>query len=38
VEAAAADLGFKRLGKVIVERLEAAFDEAQSINDRQGDE
>ncbi|MGI5268882.1 AAA domain-containing protein [Nonomuraea sp. CA-218870] len=38
MEEAATDLGFKRLGKVIAERLEAAFDQAQWINDRQGGE
>ncbi|MEU7890843.1 AAA domain-containing protein [Microbispora bryophytorum] len=38
VRAAADELGFKRLGKVIVEHLEDAFDQAQLMYDRQGGE
>jgi very-short-patch-repair endonuclease len=38
VRAAADELGFKRLGRVIVECLEDAFDQAQLMYDRQGGE
>ncbi|MFI6504207.1 AAA domain-containing protein [Nonomuraea typhae] len=38
VRAAADELGFKRRGRLIVESLEAAFDKAQLMYDRQGGE
>jgi hypothetical protein len=35
VAQAMAELGFKKRGKIIVERLERAFDQAQQITDRE---
>jgi hypothetical protein len=38
IRAAIDELGFKRRGRHIVERLENAFDQAQALYDRHGGE